>query len=225
MPNPLLGVAAVSAGSGLLSSRAQSRAAGDASSAQLEATRLGIQEQRRQFNRVQELLAPFVGTGTDAFREAARLSGARGAVKEQRAINRIMRGPQYQTALEQGQEAILANASATGGLRGGDTQAALAEFAPQLLNQMIGQRYSQLAGLGQVGQASAAGVGSAAQLAGQNISNLQGQAGAAQAGAALARGQAAQTALGGITQGIGTVFGQMGTAIPEGQSVFGSWGF
>lgn len=71
----------------------------------------------------------------------------------------------------------------------------------------------------------AAGVGSAAQMTGQNIANLQAQMGAAQAGGALGRGQAMQSAIGGIGQSLGTVFGSAGTSIPEGESLFGSWGF
>lgn len=225
MPNPVLAIAGASAGSSILGARAQSRAASDAAGAQVAAAQLGVDEQRRQFDRVQQLLRPFVNVGTDAFRRAARLSGAMGPEAEQRAIRQVRRSPQFQVARRVGEESILANAAATGGLRGGDTQAALAEFAPQLLNQTIAQRYSQLGGLGQVGQASAAGVGSAAQMTGQNIANLQAQMGAAQAGGALGRGQAMQSAIGGIGQSLGTVFGSAGTSIPEGESLFGSWGF
>lgn len=225
MANPIIGIAAASAGSGLISARSQRKAAQSAASSQEAAALAGIQEQRRQFNKVQSLLKPFVNQGTDAFRQAAALAGARGPEAEQRQINRVVESPTFQAALEQGQESILSQASATGGLRGGNTQAALAQFAPQLLSQEIQNRFSRLGGLGQVGQASAAGVGSAAQLTGQNIANLQGQIGAAQAGSALASGQAAQTALGGITQGLGTVFGSAGTAIPAGQTVFSRWGF
>lgn len=225
MPNPIIGVAAASAGSGLLSARSQSKAAKSAAASQQASAEAGIAEQRRQFDKVQKLLKPFVNQGTQAFRQAAGLAGARGPEAEARQIARVQESPQFQAALEQGQEAILSQASATGGLRGGNTQAALAQFAPQLLNQTIAQRYSQLGGLGQVGQASAAGVGSAAQLTGQNIAGLQGQIGAAQAGSALAQGQAQQTALGGINQGLGTIFGSAGTQIPEGQTAFTRWGF
>lgn len=225
MPNPVIGIAAASAGSGLVAANAQKKAAQSASAAQTASAEAGIAEQRRQFDKVQQLLRPFVNQGTRAFRQAAGLAGARGPEAEARQIQRVIDSPTYQAALEQGQESILSQASATGGLRGGDTQAALAQFAPQLLSQEIQNRFSRLGGLGQVGQSAAAGVGSAAQVTGQNVANLQGQIGAAQAGGALAQGQATQTALGGITQGLGTVFGSTGTTIPEGQTVFSRWGF
>lgn len=225
MPNPLIGVAAASAGSSLVAANSQKKAAAAASASQKAAADAGIEEQRRQFDKVQELLNPFVNQGTNALRIASGLAGARGTEVQARQIANIEAGPAFQAALEQGKDAILSTASATGGLRGGDTQGALAQFAPQLLSDAISQRFSQLGGLAQMGQSSAAGVGSAAQLTGQNIAGLQGQIGAAQAGAALAGGQANQTALSGITQGLGTVFGSVGTQIPQGQTAFSRWGF
>ena len=93
---------------------------------------------------------------------------------------------------------MLQRASATGGLRGGNIQAALAQFRPQMLQQAIEQQYGRLggfagAGLGVTeqlyrgGQASAAGQASQAQTTGANVANLLGQQGAAQAGGALGR--------------------------------------
>ena len=79
MPNPIIGVAAASAGSGLLSARSQSKAAKSAAASQQASAEAGIAEQRRQFDKVQKLLKPFVNQGTQAFRQAAGLAGARGA--------------------------------------------------------------------------------------------------------------------------------------------------
>lgn len=225
MPNPLIGVAGISAVSGVIGANKQAQAAQTAADAQSQAALAGVAEQQRQFDKVQQLLQPFVQTGTYAFRQAAALAGNKGAEAEQTEINRILQGPQYQTALQEGEEAILSNAAATGGLRGGDTQAALSEFAPSLLSQLVNQRYEQLAQLGTVGQASAAGVGSAAQTMGSNVSNLLQQQGAAQAGGALAQGKAFQQGLSGITSGLGTVLGAGGLSVPAGQTAFSQWGF
>ena len=54
--------------------------------------------------------------------------------------------------VQQGQDAILQNASAIGGLRGGNTQAALAQFRPALLSQLIAEQYNRLGGLSSLGQ-------------------------------------------------------------------------
>jgi hypothetical protein len=102
------------------------------------------------------------------------------------AIAQLEGQPQFQALLRQGEDAILQNASATGGLRGGNTQSALSRFRPQLLNQFIEQQYARLAGITSLGQSSAAGVGNAGIQTGQNIGNTligRGEATAAGAGA------------------------------------------
>lgn len=92
---------------------------------------------------------------------------------------------------QQGENAILQQGSATGGLRGGNTQGALAQFRPQMLSNLINQQYGRLGGITQMGQASAAGVGAAGMQSGAQIADLLGQQGAAVAGGQLALGQAA----------------------------------
>jgi hypothetical protein len=104
-----------------------------------------------------------------------------------------------------GEEAMLQSAAATGGLRGGNTQAALAQFRPQVLSSLINQQYSRLGGLATMGQNSAVGVGNAGQVAAANIGNLYGQQGAAAAGSALASGQAFGNVMGSIGQYAGGV--------------------
>lgn len=223
MPNPLVAVAGLGAVGGVASASAQASAASDASAAQVESTELGIEEQRRQFDIVQGLLAPYVGAGTDAISQQMSLLGLGGADAQAAAISAIESGPQMAALQQQGENAILQNASATGGLRGGNTQGALAQFRPQLLNSLIDQQYSRLGGLAGLGQASAAGTGAAAQSTGNNISGLLQQQGAALAGNALAQGQAQANAFGSITGAAGFLGGQM--QVPEGASVFGKWGF
>lgn len=118
------------------------------------------------------------------------------------AVARIENQPMFQALARQGEDAILQNASATGGLRGGNTQGALARFRPSLLNQFIEQQYGRLAGITSLGQQSAAGVGTAGLQTGANIGNLLMQSGAAQAGAIGAQGQIWGNALGQIGGGI-----------------------
>lgn len=146
---------------------------------------------------------------------------------QQQAINQIQQGAQFKTMMKQGEDAILTNASATGGLRGGNTQRALAEFRPQVLNQLIGQQLGNLGGLTQMGQNSAAGVGNAGMQAGANIGNIYSQMGSAQAGNYLAQGQANANMFGGIAGSIGNVMGQMMPTggMPAGAGLLGSWGF
>ena len=163
-------------------------AARDASNVQAQMSREGIAEQRRQFDALQALLAPFVKTGTSALGGQADILGLNGADAQGSAISAIQGSPQFSTLLKSGENAILQNASATGGLRGGNTQRALMEYSPNLLAQLIEQQYSRLGGLTSLGQNSAAQTGNAGMQTGANIANLLGQQGAAQAGGILAQG-------------------------------------
>ena len=110
---------------------------------------------------------------------------------------------------EQGENAILANASATGGLRGGNVQSSIAQFRPQLLSSMIDTQYNRLGGIANAGQASASGQAQMGQQSSANISGLLGDQGAAQAGNALAQGQAQTDMYGNLVSGIGNIDGQL----------------
>jgi len=172
----------------------------------------GIDEQRRQFDIMQGNLNPYMqaATGTAAvldeqgnvvtpaqqgsFGQQQALLGLQGQDAYNQALQPIM--PQYNQMAMQGENAMLQNASATGGLRGGNTQAALAQFRPQLLQSLIDQQYSRLGGITGSGQNAAAGLGTAGMGMANSIGGLYGQMGAARAGAALAPVQNMQNAIG-----------------------------
>lgn len=112
--------------------------------------------------------------------------------RQQQAIQGIEQGPLFQELARQGETGILQNVSATGGLRGGNVQAALGQFRPNLLNQLIEQQYTKLAGLTSLGantaqnrlnlgQASAATLGGQGMQSAANIGNLLSAQGASQA--------------------------------------------
>lgn len=201
---------AVGAGSlisGFMGSEAQRSASSDASGAQSASSAAGIAEQRRQFDYIQELLKPYVEAGSGAMGAQQNLLGLSGPGAQQQAISALEGSPQFAALQQQGENALLQNASATGGLRGGNMQGALAQFRPQLLNQMVENQFARLGGLANMGQASAAGQANMAQQTGGNIANLLGQQGQAQAGAALAQGQATAN----MWSGIGGTAGSLGT--------------
>lgn len=193
---------------GMMSSSAQEDAAETAAGAQSDASAKQIAESRRQFDEVQKLLSPYVTAGTNALGQQQALLGLSGGAAQQNAINALQNSPQMQSMIEQGENAMLQNASATGGLRGGNLQGAMAQFRPQLLNQMIQQQYSNLGGLTSIGQNAAAGVGNAGMQSSQQIQNALAQQGAAAAGSALASGQAQANMWGGLGQA-GSSLGMM----------------
>lgn len=166
-------------------------------------------------------LGQFQEAGTDALSQQRALAGLDGPEAQQAAIQMLQNGPQFQSMMDAGNNNILQNASATGGLRGGNTQAALGMLAPSILDQLISQQFSRLGGLAGAGQGAAsniAGLGQAA-AAGQAAQGIQtgqlrgsvfGDMGASAAGAALAQGQAASGAVQGVA---GAVSGGLGTSV------------
>jgi hypothetical protein len=188
MPDPV--TALVVGGSQVVGSMMQADAAGDAASIQAGASQAGIAEQRRQFEAMRELLKPYTEAGQPALEAQQAFLGLQGPEAERAAIERIRGGETFQALASQGEEALLQRASATGGLRGGNIQSALAQFRPQLLSSLIEQQYGRLGGMTQLGQRSAAGVGAAGTETGTNVANLLSQEGAARAGGELGEAKA-----------------------------------
>jgi len=188
MPDPVTGM--IVAGSQLVGSSMQASAAGDAAAAQGAASQAGIEEQRRQFDEMRKLLQPYTEAGIPALEQQQTLLGLRGPEAEQAAIARLTGGETFKALAAQGENALLQQASATGGLRGGNLQGALGQFRPQLLSNLIEQQYGRLGGMTSLGQASAAGVGAAGMQTGTNIANLLGQQGSAEAGGILGEAKA-----------------------------------
>jgi len=207
MPDPVTGLVA---GGSLLGTFMQADAAESAAQAQAGAAGEGISEQRRQFDAIQQLLQPYVQAGTgaisqfqpfqqagqQAFQQQQALAGLLGPDAQRQAIASIEGSAGFQANVRQGEEALLSRASATGGLRGGNIQGALAQFRPQMLQQEIDKQYSRLGGfagtglgvseaLYRGGQASAVNQASQAGALGSNVANLLGQQGAAMAGGEL----------------------------------------
>lgn len=178
------------AGATLVSGAMASDAAGQASGQQVAASAEGIAEQRRQFDAMQKLLSPYVQAGTPALAQQQALLGLSGQGAQQEAISGIESSPLFQSQIQQGENAMLQNASATGGLRGGNIQGALAQFRPAMLSNAIDQQYARLGGMTSLGQQSAAGVGTAGMQTGTNVANLLQQQGAARAGGTLGQAQA-----------------------------------
>lgn len=192
---------------GAYSASQSKKAAGKAADAQSEASEAGIEEQRRQFDKLVELLSPYVNAGTGALGRQQAILGLQGKEAQQAEISGIENSPYFQSTFAQGENAILQNASATGGLRGGNTQGALAQFRPALLNQLVQQQYQNLGGITALGQNSAAQQGNAGMQSANNIGNLLSQSGSAQAGGIIGAQNAQNQFLGSLTSLGGAALG------------------
>lgn len=239
-----------------------------AADTQAGAAQAGIAEQQREFDTLRNLLQPYVDQGTGAMPQLQgitkqeqgvatqtqgildnylgaltqlnNMTGVNGADKQQGWINSLTQNPLYTNAMNLGQQAILANASATGGLRGGNTIASLGYLPGQILSNVMGQQisnqqaslsgingalngsqvlngiYGQLGGQFQnlinTGANAAAGTGNAAIATGNNITNLTGQIGSAQAGGTLGTTNAITGGLNNLTSALGNYLGSSGSS-------------
>lgn len=166
----------------------QADAAEAAAQTQAQAAYAGIEEQRRAREEMQKTLSPYVQAGNLSISAQMDLLGLNGPEKQAAVMAELQNSPQFAAMARQGETALLQNAAATGGLRGGDLQGALAQFRPQTLASLFQQRLGNLGGLTQIGQASAAGQAANGMESAGNIANLLGQAGAATAGGQIAAG-------------------------------------
>lgn len=189
---------------GITGAKQQAKAAERAAQIQAGSSDQAIAEQRRQFDTLIELMSPYVTSGNQAIGQQGALIGLGGQQAQQDAISQLEQSPMFTSLLRQGENAMLQNASATGGLRGGNTQSALMQFRPDLLAQVINDQYSKLGGLTQIGQASAAGQASAGMQNASNIGALLADRGAALAGGQLAKGSVARNTFGDLL-GIGSL--------------------
>ncbi|ASY45369.1 hypothetical protein CJD35_13695 [Sphingobium xenophagum] len=125
-----------------------------------------------------------------------------GAVDQQGAIDALKASPLYSSLYRNGEQAILANGAATGGLRGGNMQNSLANFGADTLSTVIQNQLANLGGIANMGMGSAGQLGQfGANMAGQ-VGNALTQQGQARAGAALTTG--------GINAGMASSLGALG---------------
>lgn len=277
--------AAATIGGGLISSGGAKSAA----NAQAQSNAQAIAEQQRQFDRIQQLLSPYVQGGNAGLSGLLALSGAApvqtnwqayaqsnpalmqafnaqqggrtinfngqqitipgttgtqdlatfaqqwqqqndpnanlsafqtgGAQAQQQAIAGIESSPLFQSLMRQGEQGILQNASATGGLRGGNVQGALAQFRPAMLNQQIQQQLANFSGLASLGQNAAAGVGNAGIQTGANVSSLLQDTGQARAYGALGSANALGSSVAGLGSIIGGLIGGSGGGLPSASAI------
>lgn len=203
---PAAAIAGAGIVGGLISSNAQKKAAKSAANAQTAASDASIAEQRRQFDLSQQLVQPYVNAGVGALGQQQNLMGLNGTSAQQTAINNLQNSPFFQSVYKQAENALLQNAAATGGLRGGNIQGALADNRMNMLNTAYQNQLQNLGNLVTLGQNSATNTGTNAMAMANNIGNLNTNIGQAQAGYALARGQSTQNMLGTLMGGAGLAY-------------------
>jgi hypothetical protein len=95
------------------------------------------------FDQVQAGMNPYLQAGQQGVMGQQSLLAGGPTQFNRMTPDQIMAGPEYQAMIREGENALLQNASATGGLRGGDTQNALANFRQNTLAQLIGTEFDR----------------------------------------------------------------------------------
>lgn len=184
---------AIAAAGTYLAADKQSSAANKSSAAMSAAEREAIQSQERMFDKSLELQAPYREAGYNA------ISGLQGLLDPaQRAdmLSQYYAGPEYAMMSKQVEEQQLRNMAATGNLRGGVGQNALAGIAPSLGIDYLSGRQNTLTGLANMGMGAASQGAQGAQYLGTQIA--QGQR---NLGDIYAQNQIAQSNIFGNTMG------------------------
>lgn len=195
-------VGAATVVSGVAGSAMSASAAGDAADAQSQAAANNLALDTRQYNTMQGQIQPFLAAGQNGMAGYENLLGINGGQAQGTAINEIKQGPQYQGLMQTGNENILANASATGGLRGSNTSNTLANTSISTLNGLITQRlagYNQLMGNGLNAISGSQAASNAFQTGATNANNQTANAATSYAGSLS---NSVNSGLGAITQGI-----------------------
>lgn len=167
--------------------------AGDAADA---ASQRSIAEQRRQYDLYRQDVGPYTNLGRSAADRLAALQAG--------DFSGFYESPDYQFALQQGQQGLERSQAARGMLDSGGASADLLRFGQGLASQQYGDFWNRLYNQATLGSNAAAQQGSQGMQMASNIGNLYGQAAAAQGQAAI--GQA--NSLGNLAQNLTGLYGQ-----------------
>jgi hypothetical protein len=154
-----------------LGAQQSSHAIAHATNQQIGGINNAIGEQQGQMaqNRTDE--APYTGFGSASIGGLGDLLGLNGPDAAAKAIAALKASPMYQSLYNTGQESVLQNASATGGVRGGNTQGALYELGSNTLSDVIQNQIKNLFGGASLGQQATGQLGNLNQQGANNIAS------------------------------------------------------
>jgi hypothetical protein len=172
--------AALLVGGGLvgnyINSKGKQKAAAQQASGIRDATSQSLQTQERMFNQGQEATQGYRDRGEWAGDQYKGLMSPQG---QGDFASQYTQGPMFQMFEKQAEKSALRNASATGGLRTGQTNVALASIAPQLIQKAYMDKLQGLNALQGYGANAAGQTASLATGVGSNMGNTQYQGGVA----------------------------------------------
>ena len=198
--------AAAAVGGALIASEGAKSSAGKATRAQTDASEATVAEQRRQFDITQAGLQPFQEAGQAAVTSQQALLGLSGQEAQAGALASIEQSAGQQFLRDRAQKNLVRNASAIGGLGGGNVRSALVQQGVGFAQQDIQNQFGRLGQVAGQGQSAATSIGQFGQQASGNIGNALLAGGQARATGILQRNQANQQ----LISSVGTAIGSSG---------------
>lgn len=203
-----IGGGLVAGGLGLAGSAISAGATGNAAQLQYAAAQQANATQQSEFSTEQANEAPWLQAGQSALTQMQNPS-----FQQPFTMANFQQDPGYQFDLQQGQQAIQRAAAANGGLQGGGSAKALAQYTQGMASNDYEQAYNnynnnqslafnRLAATAGMGQTATAGMNQAGQNASTNISQNTMGAANAMGAASIAQGNNWSNTLGSIGNGM-----------------------
>ena len=225
---PMLGASIGGALGGALDGKKQTKATTNATTTAANQVNAGYQSAigagNAQYQQTASNLSPWLIQGQLANAQQGNLVGLNGGAQQQSAIDALKASPMYSSLFNNGQNAILSNASATGGLRGGNTQRSLYGLGNDTLAQLIQSQLGNLGGISAMGANTATGLGALGAANTSSIQSLMGSIGANNAAGTLANAGTQAAGNTNISSILGGLFGQGGAGTDLLGSLFGGGG-
>lgn len=174
------------------------------------------------YNQGLQMLQPYQQTGTQANSLQAALTGALGPEAQKKAFADYQYSPGVEWAQKQGEQSVLRNAAAAGGLGGGNTLKALQEFGTGLALQDYGNQFGRLGQVADRGYGAATtGAGLQGQQAGiqsnlgQFAANIPLQTGSQISGLQYQAGRDLSSNIGNTTSSLANLINQQGAGMTD----------
>jgi len=166
---------------GAYTAQQNKKAAKEAADAQARAAGFASAEQQSQFQITQEQVRPFREAGVQALEQQQALLGLSGQEAQQEAFATFESSPGQQFLRERGEQTLLRNQAAIGGLGGGNVRYELQREGIGFAQQDLQNQLARLASIAGQGQAATQNVGQFGAQTTGNVGKLLTQAGQAQA--------------------------------------------
>lgn len=174
--------------SGIIGGGSQKKASQKATDAQVAAQNRAIDINQQQYDTTRADYMPYTQAGTAAIGKYGDLIGLNDPESMAEAVKQLGLDPFFQTQLSNANENLLQTASATGGVRGGNTAGAIGQLSPQLLQQYYQQALGNYGNLAQLGLGATGSVANAGQANAGAATTAVGNIGQAQAANYLTKG-------------------------------------